>query len=63
MILYMKTTSDEYELPLAVAESPRELAEMIGIKVASVASTISRIKNGKPEATKCYHIVEVEDDE
>lgn len=30
MKLYMYTTLDKYELPLAVADSPRELAEMTG---------------------------------
>lgn len=63
MFLYLKTTTDEYELPLAVAESAGELAELTGISKASAASIISRLKNGKKEGTRCYHIVEVEDDE
>lgn len=30
MTLYMEVTQDEYELPLAVASSVRELARMLG---------------------------------
>lgn len=63
MFLYLKTTTDEYELPLAVAASPRELAKLTGTSERSMASIISRLKNGKKEGTRCYHIVEVEDDE
>lgn len=63
MVLYLKTTTDEYELPIAVAASPGELAELTGITEASAASIVSRLKNGKKEVAKCYHIVEVEDDE
>lgn len=62
MFLYLKTTTDEYELPLAVAESVRELAELTGIPERSMASLISRVRKGTAD-TKCYHIVEVEDDD
>ena len=62
MFLYLKTTTDEYELPLAVAESVRELAELTGIPERSMASIISRVRKGRSD-TKCYHIVEVEDDD
>lgn len=62
MVLYLKTTTDEYELPLAVAESARELAELTGTSERSMASIISRVRKGTTD-TKCYHIVEVEDDE
>lgn len=41
MTLYMKTTYDEYELPVAVADSPKELAEMIGTSASVVSSSIS----------------------
>ena len=31
MTLYMMTTRDKYELPLAVADTPGELAQMVGV--------------------------------
>ena len=33
MTLYMKVTRDEYELPVAVAETKAELARMLGVEV------------------------------
>ena len=36
MTLYIRTTADKYELPIAVADSPNELAQMLGIKKESV---------------------------
>lgn len=39
--LYMRTTTDKYELPIAVAGSAGELAKMLGTTQASVLSSIS----------------------
>lgn len=55
MTLYVKTTADKYRLPLAVADSKRELAEMLGISPESVRSGFSHKHN-------TYYMVEVEDD-
>lgn len=41
MKLYMKATKDEYELPLAVAESAGELAELTGVDKKVIISSIS----------------------
>lgn len=41
MTLYMKCTTDKYELPIAVADSPSELAEMLGTNANVVSSSIS----------------------
>lgn len=46
MKLYMRTTMDEYELPVAVAENARELARMIGTSEDVVFSSISHKKRG-----------------
>ena len=56
MTLYMKTTTDKYELPIAVADSPKKLAMMLGQKRSSVATMCSQQRNG-------YHRIEVEPDE
>jgi hypothetical protein len=44
--LYMKVTLDEYELPLAVADTATELAKMLDIKVNTIYTTMSHYKAG-----------------
>lgn len=56
MTLYVKTTADRYQLPLAVAESKAELAQMLGVSKESVRSGFSH-------KHKTYYMVEVEDDD
>lgn len=46
MPLYIRTTTDKYELPIAVAETPKELAEMLGTTPESVSSSISHKRPG-----------------
>lgn len=54
MKLYIKTTRDKYELPLVVADSPKELAQKLGMSRRSVASMCSREQSG-------FHRVEIEE--
>lgn len=61
MTLWMKVTLDEYELPLAVATSSRELARCVGVSSSTVASVVSNAK--KRGGRCCYVKVEVDDDE
>ena len=61
MILYMEVTSDKYELPVAVAESPRELAEMTRTKSSIIRSAICHMKQPGRRRSK-YVKLEVEDD-
>lgn len=56
MKLYTKTTDDIYELPLAVADSKRELAQMLGQSIGGVKSAFSH-------GLSMYHEIEVEEDE
>jgi len=42
--LYIKTTPDQYELPLAVADSPKELAEMLGVNANMISTAICHAK-------------------
>lgn len=56
MKLYIKTTMDDLELPVAVAGSAKELAEMTGTTAASVSSSISHKHKG-------WDRVEVEDED
>lgn len=54
MNLYMKTTTDKYELPIAVEDSPAKLARRLGLKRASVATLCSKQICG-------YHRIQMED--
>lgn len=60
--LYMKVTNDEYELPLAVADTMAELARMTGIKPESLYSIISRERHGKKH-TYSYREVDIDDED
>lgn len=46
MSLYIKTTHDEYELPVAVAGSALELARMLNTSTNVVYSNISKKRKG-----------------
>lgn len=61
MYLYVKTTRDEYELPLLVADSARDLASM-GYTYNGAKAITSKLRKGKYK-TKGWHLVEVEDDD
>ena len=41
--LYVATTKDRYELPIAVADSAKELAEMLGMPHKTVSMLMSPI--------------------
>ena len=56
MTLYMKSTNDNLDLPIAVADSCAELARMLGLSLNSVYSMISKEISG-------FHKIEVEDKE
>lgn len=59
-MLWMAVSRDKYELPLAVADSIEELAELCGVKVTSIRSYIC---HAKKYGTRCkYVVVEVEDE-
>lgn len=62
MTLYMKISNDKYELPLAVADSPSELAAMLGLQKSSMWSIFSKLRKGVSRY-KSYLIVEVDDDD
>ena len=47
MNIWMMVTMDKYELPLAVADTARELSELTGYHVGSIVTGASGVKNGK----------------
>ena len=60
MKIYMRVTEDEYELPIAVADSQTELAQMVGVSRNSIASALSHSRRDKSRSI--YKEVEVDDD-
>lgn len=42
--VWLKVTMDEFELPLAVADSSAELAKICGVTAESIQSSMSRAK-------------------
>lgn len=58
--LWLEVTSDRYQLPLAVADSRRELAEMRHTTVDAISDNIYQAKQGK--VAERYIRIEVEED-
>lgn len=40
--IYMMVTRDKYELPLAVADTKKELADLLGVSPITIANSIAR---------------------
>ena len=58
MVIWMKVSDDEYELPEAIADTSTELARKYGLSKCSVMSAIC---NAKRRGTRCIYVkVEVE---
>lgn len=60
MILYIRISKDKYELPIAVAETVQELANMCGVTRNTIYTMMSRY--GALGKWCPYRKVEVEDD-
>ena len=58
--LWMCVTADEYELPLAVADTARELAEMWGTNQHNVETFVSKNSSGRQNG---YRYLKVRNDE
>lgn len=62
MVLYMKVSSDEYELPLAVADSIVDLAKMCEVSTSTIYSWMSHYKNKTGVNKSCPYIKVVIDE-
>lgn len=60
--VWMRITRDKYELPLAIADSAEELAEICNVERSTVASMASSYEKGKLKTSR-YICVNVEEDE
>lgn len=61
MDIWMKVTPDEYEFPLQIADTQKELAMTCGIQRHTISSAMYKAK--KKGHKCCYVRVEIEDDE
>lgn len=46
MYVYLSVTTDKYELPLAIGDSPKELADMLGVTNNAISSAIGHNATG-----------------
>lgn len=58
--LWMLVTSDQYELPLIIAETAKELADRAGVTSSTVQSNAYRYRAGKQKHSR-YQIVSLEE--
>lgn len=61
MKLYLMVSNDEYELPMAVADSAAELSRITGWKLGTIKSFISHYRAGTIKKSR-FHRVEVEEE-
>lgn len=59
--VWMEVTQDKYELPVAVADTARELGKIRGVSKNCIISTISHCKKGNTKKSK-YIKVEIPDE-
>lgn len=50
--IWMAVTPDEYELPLAVADTAKELAELVGLSRETIKSSTCRHNSGSMSGRK-----------
>jgi len=52
MYVYLSVTSDKYELPVAIGDSPKELGAILGVTNNAISSAIGHNKTGLIRGTK-----------
>ena len=62
MTLYIKTTDDEYELPVAVGDSISELAKTLHVSTSVISHGINKTRKGIYHHS-VYRKVEIDDDD
>ena len=62
-MLWLAVTADQYELPIAVADSIPQLAQMLGMHKGTLYKTYSLHQRGILKEWAKYKIVKVEDED
>lgn len=57
--VWMAVSRDGLELPIAVADTTRELARMVGVHEETIRTEVSRFKSGKSLKKKHQHFFKV----
>lgn len=60
--LWLAVTADEYELPIAVADTSIELGQMLGVSDSTIAASIKRKCDGSRNGYRYLKVENVEDD-
>jgi len=60
MTLWLAVTPDQYELPLAVADTAVELSRILGITINSFYSMYSHHRSGRYTDWKNYKIIKLD---
>ena len=60
---WLAITTDEYELPLAVTESPKELGQLFGLSKETIKSDEKRKSDGSVSGRRFIKILKGADDE
>lgn len=55
--LYLEITQDEYQLPLKVAESTKELAKMCGMERKQLQNYIGKVTSGQIKKPRFIKVV------
>ena len=58
--LYLLVSSDKYELPLAVADTTRELSALIGVREDAIRSAMSKARK---RGNRCRYVKVVIEEE
>ena len=62
-VVYMAVDLDEYELPYAIADSPKELAEICGTKADNIRGAICHVRAGRAKRSRFIKVeIEGEDE-
>lgn len=54
--VYMAVTTDKYELPIAVADTVKELSELTGTSTNAISSAICKKKSGRLSGKKFIRV-------
>jgi hypothetical protein len=59
--IYIKVTDDELRLPVAIADSAKELARQVGTTTNTIYASICHAKHGRRKSI--YECVEIEEED
>lgn len=63
MVIWMEVTKDRYELPVAVADSAKELAAIVGVKKQSICKSVMQARRNKVRQIRFVKVVVEENEE